>query len=126
MPASLTGVVGLRPTAGRIANPAKSLLWDDLNVQGILARNVEDVALLLSVVAGSDLDDPTSLRADSFAFPDFPREPLQELRIASKPDLGIVPIDREVRAILDGAIARIAGLYPPFRFPAAGQTLVCP
>jgi len=111
MPASLTGVVGLRPTAGRIANPAKSLLWDDLNVQGILARDVEDVALLLSVVAGSDLDDPTSLRADSFAFPDFPHEPLQELRIAAKPDLGIVPIDLEVRAILDGAIARIAGLY---------------
>src|SRR6516165_2509434 len=111
MPASLTGVVGLRPTAGRIANPAKLLLWDDLNVQGILARDVEDVALLLSVVAGSDLDDPTSLRADSFAFPDFPREPLQALRIAAKPDLGIVPIDREVRAILDGAIARIAGLY---------------
>jgi amidase len=78
MPASLTGVVGLRPTAGRIANPAKSLLWDDLNVQGILARGVEDVALLLSVVAGSDLDDPTSLRADPFALPDFPHEPLQE------------------------------------------------
>jgi len=111
MPASFTGVVGLRPTAGRIANPAKSLLWDDLNVQGMLARGVEDVALLLSVVAGSDLDDPTSLRADSFAFPDFPHEPLQALRIAAKPDLGIAPIDREVRAVLDGAIARIAGLY---------------
>ena len=52
MPASLTGVVGLRPTAGRIANPAKPLLWDDLNVHGILARGVEDVALMLSVVAG--------------------------------------------------------------------------
>ena len=59
MPASFTGVVGLRPTAGRIANPAKPLLWDDLNVHGMLARCVEDVALLLSVVAGPDFDDPT-------------------------------------------------------------------
>jgi amidase len=75
MPASLTGVVGLRPTAGRIANPAKPLLWDDFNVHGMLARCVEDVALLLSVVAGPDFDDPTSLRADAFALPNFQREP---------------------------------------------------
>jgi amidase len=111
MPASLTGVVGLRPTAGRIANPAKPLLWDDLNVHGMLARGVEDVALLLSVVAGPDLGDPTSLRADAFALPDFRREPVCNLRIAAKLDLGIVPIDREVRPVLEAAVARIAGLY---------------
>jgi amidase len=112
MPASLTGVVGLRPTAGRIANPGKSLLWDDLNVHGILARGVEDVALLLSVVAGPDLGDPTSLRADAFVLPEFRREPVPNLTIAAKIDLGIVPVDREVRPVLEAAVARIAGLYP--------------
>ena len=111
MPASLTGVVGLRPTAGRIANPAKPLLWDDLNVHGILARGVEDVALMLSVVAGPDLGDPTSLRTDAFASPDFRPEPVTNLKIAAKLDLGIVPIDREVRAVLETAVARIVGLY---------------
>ena len=111
MPASLTGVVGLRPTAGRIANPAKPLLWDDLNVHGILARGVEDVALLLSVVAGPDLGDPTSSRADAFALPDFRLEPELNLKIAAKLDLGIVPIDREVRPVLEAAVARIAGFY---------------
>jgi amidase len=111
IPASLTGVVGLRPTAGRIANPAKPLLWDDLNVQGVLARGVEDVALLLSVVAGPDLGDPTSLRADAFALPDFRLEPVPNLKIAAKLDLGIVPIDREVRPVLEAAVARIAELY---------------
>jgi amidase len=111
MPASLTGVVGLRPTAGRIANPAKTLLWDDLNVHGILARGVEDVALLLSVVAGPELADPTSLRAEAFAFPDFRQEPLPDLKIAAKLDLGMVPIGRDVRPVLEAAVAKVAGLY---------------
>src|SRR5262249_38945347 len=111
MPASLTGVVGLRPTAGRIAKPAKPLLWDRLNVHGMLARCVEDVALLLSVVAGPDFDDPTSLRADAFALPNFQREPLLNLRIGAKLDLGIVPIDSEVRRVLEAAVAGVAGLY---------------
>ncbi len=111
IPASLSGVVGLRPTAGRIANPVKPLLWDDLNVHGMMARNVEDIALLLSVVAGHDLGDPTSLRADNFALPDFRPEPISDLKVAAQLDLGIVPIDREVRPVLEAAVVRITGLY---------------
>jgi len=111
MPASLSGVVGLRPTAGRVANPAKPLLWDDLNVHGILARTVEDVALLLSVVSGGDGADPTSLGREKFAIADFQPEPIAGLRIAVKLDLGSLPIDREVRPVLEMAVAKIAGLY---------------
>jgi amidase len=111
MPASLSGVVGLRPTAGRVANPAKALLWDDLNVHGILARNVEDVALLLSIVSGGDVADPVSLGREKFALPKFHPEPIAGLRIAVKLDLGALPIDREVRPVLETAVAKIAGLY---------------
>jgi amidase len=111
MPASLSGVVGLRPTAGRVANPAKPLLWDDLNVHGILARNVEDVALLLSVVAGGDGADPTSVGREKFVLPDFQTEPVAGPRIAVQLDLGSLPIDREVRPVLEAAVAKIAGLY---------------
>jgi amidase len=111
MPASLSGVVGLRPTAGRVANSSKPLLWDDLNVHGMLARNVEDVALLLSVVSGGDLVDPTALGREKFGEPDFQPEPVSGLRIAVKLDLGTLPIDREVRPVLEAAIARVTGLY---------------
>ncbi len=111
IPASLSGVVGLRPTAGRIANPAKPLLWDDLNVHGMLARNVEDIGLFLSVVAGGDLFDPTSLKAAAFAMPDFQPEPLPDLKVAARLDLGFVPTDREIRPVLEAAVAKVAGLY---------------
>jgi amidase len=111
IPAGLSGVVGLRPTAGRIPNSAKPLLWDDLNVHGMLARNVEDIALLLSVVAGGDLRDPTSLRADNFAQPALQLKPISGLRIAAEPDLRMLPIDSEVRTVLEAAVAKIAELY---------------
>jgi amidase len=114
IPASLSGVVGLRPTAGRIPNPAKPLLWDDLNVHGMLARNVEDIALLLSVVAGGDLADPTSLGGPAFSMPDLRAEPLPDIRIAAKLDLGMVPIDRDVRPVLEEALTKINGLYGRF------------
>jgi amidase len=111
MPASLSGVVGLRPTAGRVANSLKPLLWDDLNVHGMLARKVEDIALLLSVVAGGDADDPTSLGTAGFALPDFRPDPIPDLKIGVGLDLNIVPIDREVRPVLESAVAKIAGFY---------------
>jgi len=111
MPASLSGVVGLRPTAGRVANSLKPLLWDDLNVHGMLARSVEDIALLLSVVSGGDGGDPTSLGTANFAMPDFRTDPIPHPRIAVRLDLGIVPIDGEVRPVLETAVAKIAGLY---------------
>lgn len=111
MPASLSGVVGLRPTVGRVANPAKALLWDDLNVHGILARNVEDVALLISIVSGGDAADPVSLGREKLALPEFQPEPIPGLRIAVKLDLGALPIDREVRPVLETAVTKIAGLY---------------
>jgi len=111
MPASVSGVVGLRPTAGRVPNPAKPLLWDDLNVHGILARKAEDVALLLSIVAGGDLADPVSLGREKFALPEFRPEPIAGLRIAAKLDLGALPIDGAVRPVLETAVAKIARLY---------------
>ncbi len=60
-PASFCGVVGLRPTPGRVpALPARDAFLD-LSVAGPLGRTVADTALLLSAVAGPDLRDPLAL-----------------------------------------------------------------
>lgn len=112
IPASFCGVFGLRPTAGRVADPGKRLLWDDLTVNGILARSVEDVALLLSVFGHPHPEDPTSLKGSSFSLPEFHMAPIGELRLAFSPDLGIAPIDGKVRQVVSEAIMEIGGLYP--------------
>src|SRR5699024_2510923 len=51
-PAAYNNVVGLRPSPGLIPVKNKKLLYSSLSVQGPLARNVEDLTLMLSVMAG--------------------------------------------------------------------------
>ena len=63
IPASLCGVVGLKPTCGRVSTRGVVPLSWNLDHVGPLARAVRDAALLLSVLAGYDPDDPTSLAA---------------------------------------------------------------
>ncbi|MEO1000928.1 MAG: amidase family protein, partial [Pseudomonadota bacterium] len=62
-PAMVNGVVGLRPTTGRVAaftesGPARPLSSQVMSVQGPLARSVADAALALDVMAGADARDP--------------------------------------------------------------------
>ena len=60
-PASFCGVVGFRPTPGRVPRVPPEQGWDDLAVLGPMGRNVADTALLFSVIAGPDLRDPISI-----------------------------------------------------------------
>lgn len=60
IPASLCGVVGLKPTYGRVSTRGVFPLSWNLDHVGPLARTVRDVALILSVLAGYDSHDPTS------------------------------------------------------------------
>ena len=53
-PASFCGVVGLRPSLGRVPSWPTDNLWETTGTSGPLARNVDDVALLLAVIAGPD------------------------------------------------------------------------
>ncbi len=60
-PASFCGVVGFRPTPGRVPRVPPEQGWDDLAVLGPMGRTVADAALLFSVIAGPDPRDPVSL-----------------------------------------------------------------
>jgi amidase len=109
-PASFCGVVGLRPAAGRIPRCRKPLLWDFLDTDGILARTVEDAALMLSAMAGADARDPLSLvhATWSMAF----SEARSPVRLAFSANLGIAVIDAEVETVFQQAIAQIAACQP--------------
>ena len=60
-PASFCGVVGLRPSRGRVPAWPSDYQWEALGIAGPMARNVDDLALLLSVVAGPDARVPLAL-----------------------------------------------------------------
>src|SRR5450432_2620825 len=62
-PASFCGVVGMRPSIGRVAHTPAFKIDRNLTVHGPMARNVEDLALLLDAMSGEHPADPLSLPA---------------------------------------------------------------
>src|SRR5579871_1672019 len=109
-PASFCGVVGLRPSIGRVAHTPKFKIDRTLGVQGPMARNVEDLALLLDAMSGEHPADPLSLPALPTSFLSAARSGARPKRIAYSPDLGITPVDPEVAAITRKAAERFAEL----------------
>lgn len=109
-PAAHTGLVGMKPTLGRVPNP-----WgfDDpnhlLSVIGQLGRNVEDVAWMLDLLTAWEPADPLS--SPVFAVPDVMarlREPLPPMRLAWSPQLGCgLAVDADVLATLTAAVERL-------------------
>jgi amidase len=108
MPAAMCGIVGLRPSPGRVPVYPTEFGWDTLipHVQGPMARGVADLGLVLAALAGPDERDPTSLPEPTvdYALAGRAKEGVQGRRVAYCHDLGgLLPIDPEV-----GNLARAA------------------
>jgi amidase len=109
-PASFCGVVGIRPRLGRVPTGPQELPFDTLSVEGPMARNVADAALLLELMSGEDPSDPLSRSADS-AFLVSALEASPPARLAFTADLGgITPVHPEVASVCAAAAARFAEL----------------
>jgi amidase len=107
-PASFCGIVGLRPSIGRVAHTPSATIDRNLTVHGPMARNVEDLALLLDAMSGEHAADPLSLPMPPTSFLSAVRSGRKPKRIAYSPDLGITPVDPEVAAITKKAAERFA------------------
>ncbi|WP_409463689.1 amidase [Amycolatopsis sp. GA6-003] len=109
-PASFCNVVGLRPSPGRVPTWPATLPWEALGVQGPMGRTVGDVALLLSVIAGYDERNPIALDQPAAPFAGSLEADLTGLRVAWSPDLGGLPVDPAVTAVLEPAVKVFADL----------------
>lgn len=99
IPASFSGVVGLRPSPGRVAKGPSPLPFSMESVNGPMARNVKDVALMLDVMTGYHPVDPISLDRPATSYADSLKSSVSFGRVAYSPDLGQCPIDPEVAEI---------------------------
>lgn len=109
-PASFCGVVGLRPSLGRVPGWPQGNQWETLAVGGPMARNVGDLALLLSVMAGPDPRAPQALGDLGAVFAPPLSGSLAGLRVAMAPDLGgAIDVDADVVAVVEGSVAVLAG-----------------
>ncbi|MDH3229862.1 MAG: amidase family protein [Alphaproteobacteria bacterium] len=109
IPASFCGVVGLRPSPGRVPSGPDSYPYGLMAVEGPMARNVTDAALALDAMTGPDGTVPFATADSGGAFLAAARDPRKPGRIAFSLDLGLTVVDAEVEAVIRQAVARVQG-----------------
>ncbi|PWK85706.1 amidase [Fulvimonas soli] len=105
IPASYCGVYALKPTHGEISTRGMTPAARRLDTVGLLARGVDDLTVLLQVLAGYDADDARSRRRRvALSPPDW--EP-GHLRCGLLPDLAAVGVAPEVIEVFEAALAKL-------------------
>jgi amidase len=100
-PAAFCNVVGFRPSIGRVPNPNAAFGWSTLSTSGCLGRSVADLAFALSTIAGPDSRAPLSINEPGERFARPLDRSFKGVRVAWFKDLGGVPFDPRVRAVVD-------------------------
>lgn len=118
-PAAFNNVVGFRPTIGRVPRLSdESNFYPRFGLEGPMARTVDDVALLLSVMAGPDRRDPRSIAELGSQFGSLAPLELGGLRVAWADDLGlpfekpVLDVCRSAMSVLEDAGSIVAGRAP--------------
>ena len=109
-PAGYCGIVGMRPSIGRVANGPSATPYDSMAVNGPMARNVEDVALFLDAMSEEDSRDPFSLPKPKIGFLTTAQMRKRPLKVAFSPDLGITPVDPEIASICEQAAMKFKAM----------------
>jgi aspartyl-tRNA(Asn)/glutamyl-tRNA(Gln) amidotransferase subunit A len=123
IPAACCGVVGLKPTYGRISRHGVLPLAWSLDHVGPITKSVEDAALLLQVLAGFDPRDPTASPLSVPAYSRMLGGDLEGVRVGVPTDFFTDPVEsdpkvlvavKEVLRVMESAGARIVELSMPF------------
>ncbi|RUL73108.1 amidase [Dyella choica] len=105
IPASYCGVFALKPTQGEISTRGMTPAARRLDTVGLLARGVDDLTVLLQVLAGYDAEDPRSRhRRVALSPPDW--EP-GKLRCGVLPDLPALGVQQSVADVFEAALAKL-------------------
>ncbi|MCE2485987.1 MAG: aspartyl/glutamyl-tRNA amidotransferase subunit A [Desulfurellaceae bacterium] len=110
IPASLSGIVGLKPTYGRVSRFGVYPLSHSCDHVGPMVRTVADAAVLLRAIAGPDPKDPTTSRA---AVPDYTlalREDIQGLRLGVPQEYFFEDVESAVRDGITAAVQHLSSL----------------
>jgi aspartyl-tRNA(Asn)/glutamyl-tRNA(Gln) amidotransferase subunit A len=132
-PASLCGVVGMKPTYGRVSRYGLIAFASSLDQIGPITRSVEDCALLLNAIAGHDRMDSTSIPQP---VPDYTADLLRDikgLRIGIPKEYFIEGMEPEVKAAVEASFKVFEGLgattvpvsLPHTEFAVATYYIIC-
>ncbi len=133
-PAAFCGVVGFKPTYGRVSRYGLVAFASSLDQIGPLARNVREAALLTRVIAGHDPRDSTSSRQPVENWLDRLDRDLDGLRVGVPKEWTGEGLDPEVRGAVEKASARLEALgcrleevsLPSSRYAIATYYIIAP
>ena len=109
-PASLCGVVGMKPTYGRVSRYGLVAFASSLDQIGPITKNVADSALLLNIISGRDPLDSTSAPVGVPDFTDAIGRDIKGLRIGIPTEYFIEGMDREVEEAVRAAMKKLESL----------------
>ncbi len=96
-PASLCGIVGLKPTYGRVSRYGLAAFASSLDQIGPLTKDVEDCANLLQVISGYDEFDSTSIKSEVLDYRSFLRRDIKGIKVGIPKELMVKGMDNEVK-----------------------------
>lgn len=103
IPAAHTGLVGLKPSFGRVPQYPADSPFADVVSQGVLSRSVHDTALALNLLAGPDSRDWRSLPADPRDYSVGLEDGVRGLKLGLSLDFGHIEADAEIRTLVAAA-----------------------
>lgn len=106
-PAAWNNVVGFRPSPRTVPRVGPGDTWSRIPVDGPMARSVDDLVLLLRVMGQPELRDPVNRPLE---LPPTIEPPDRPLRVAWSPTLGGLPVEADIRAVLDTFIGDVGHL----------------
>jgi aspartyl-tRNA(Asn)/glutamyl-tRNA(Gln) amidotransferase subunit A len=109
-PAGLCGVVGLKPTYGRVSRYGLVAFASSLDQVGVLTKDVTDAAILLGSVAGHDVQDSTSLDAPVPDYAGALTGDVRGMRIGMPKEYFVDGVQPEVGAAVRAAVDVLAGM----------------
>jgi aspartyl-tRNA(Asn)/glutamyl-tRNA(Gln) amidotransferase subunit A len=109
-PAAFCGVVGLKPTYGRVSRYGLIAFASSLDQIGSLTKDVRDTALLLKVISGYDPHDSTSVDTEVPDYAESLGKDIKGMRIAIPKEYFIEGLDPEVKSIVAEAVEKLKSL----------------
>ena len=110
IPASFCGLVGFKPSFGRVPEYPSFPGWEHLGHVGPITRTVRDAAAMLDVIAGADDRDATSLPGEGGGYLEACARDVRGLHVAWSADLGYARVDPVVLALCENAAAEFENL----------------
>ncbi|MBU0975510.1 MAG: amidase family protein [Patescibacteria group bacterium] len=108
MPAAVCGVVGLKPTYGRCSRYGIIAMASSLECPGVIARNVNDAALILSIIEGKDEKDANSISTEALDLLCLKANKKQNFRIGYSRNYLGDGIDPAVKSVFEKQISALS------------------